>query len=1160
MQDAPTEDAGAGDPLVFLPQHDRFTDARLMGEGGFGVVFDVHDRERAERVALKLLKRTSGRDVDRFKREFRELSELTHESLPLLYELFVEDGRWFFTMELIEGESVRAFAGWASGAVAASTEGSVVAAKLATGADASAVLASRPFDPRRVESVAHQLSAVLAFIHGVGFVHGDIKPSNVLVRPNGRIVLLDFGLVASDQEARGGFVGTAAHAAPELLAAHVVSSAQDLYSFGSLIFELATGAPPFPGLGLQPMLDKSRRDAPSLSVLAPELSPELCDRVARWLSRDPQDRGALGLVAEGDSDRFIGRGAELGRLRAAYGEATAGRSVAVVVEGPSGYGKTALVEHFLDALRSVESPPLQLRSKASPREHLPFNAIDGALSQLGSLDLSPPTSTRTDLAQHLKERLRQRAGGATVVVWIDDCHWADADSLIILEEWLVPPRLRSLLLILSQRPFESGYSRVVLPSLAETIHVGPMSREETAMIARSAGLGDEAANAVAARAKGQPLFARELCHGASVSSVCAPDLVSERAQGLTPFELTLLRVVCLSQTPLPTSRLSLLAPNARVSRSLERMSRIGLLRRSNHSTNNAYVPFHDVVRETVLRGLEPESLPSLHRRLVELLDAGDERELPALIEHLRGAGRPSEAASLSIRAARTATRAGAHAQAAEFLAQALRLDPAGSADDALAEELLVALERAQLTLAAAHQSLAIARAAPPGSARHQRFSVRAAKLFLACGAMTEGHRVLAYLCQQLQVPWPRTELETFARILLETRRGASPPVVHVDSPLRRELISAVADGLSLIDAPRGYLFQLRALADARRVGEPIGLAVALLRDARYASSRGGSATAHVQGRLDEVRALFPAGLPPHLAAYVLFVEALLDHQTLSSRRAADRLLVAEQAFAALPGVDPSALGIVGLIAGHCLQKIGDLPRLRLQVERLAREAERRNDTFLLATARFGGTRGWLADDAPEIPRYLLRKITWPDDPGAFHIQHWLRAETEVETSLYEGDPVGGWQRVGPVRRQLLFSLVRRNNVVRMSCDYLFGRAVLGVRARSPRVLGIQDWLAFEWVLRQLTQDASPAARLRAEMLRASSAFIGGAPQRARRSLERALAMSRALGYELTEAIVGHVLVKHWGVGGTLPARTAALLAAQGVVAPDRFVEVELPGM
>ena len=224
-----------------FPGTSRFRVIRRLGAGGMGVVYEVHDGTRDEVVALKTLLQTGAADFYRLKREFRSLSDVAHPNLVCLYELFVEDDRCFFTMELVNGVS---FIDYVRGANRAPRS-----------------------DDRLVDALRQLIDGVSA-LHRGGKLHRDVKPSNVLVTPAGRVVILDFGLLTEllPQNAAGaGYVmaGTPAYMAPEEGTGATPSEASDWYGVGVTLYRALTGVLPFAGPTLDVLRQKRTSDPPA---------------------------------------------------------------------------------------------------------------------------------------------------------------------------------------------------------------------------------------------------------------------------------------------------------------------------------------------------------------------------------------------------------------------------------------------------------------------------------------------------------------------------------------------------------------------------------------------------------------------------------------------------------------------------------------------------------------------------------------------------------------------------------------------------------------------------------------------------------------------------------------------------------------------------------
>ena len=303
-----------------------------------GVVYEVHDRIRDEVVALKTLLRTGADDLYRLKREFRSLADVAHLNLVCLYELFVEDERCFFTMELVPGVSFVDYA---------------------RGTDRT-----RRFHDRLIPALRQLIDGVSA-LHRRGKLHRDIKPSNVLVTPEGRVVILDFGLTAELLPLYSGersYVsgGTPAYMAPEEASGATPSEAGDWYGIGATLYEALTGTIPFEGALTDLLARKSTIDPPAPMELAPGVPADLSAICMGMLCRDPAQRlsGPAALRAlprdtappvldttpapMGDTP-FVGRAGQLQVLNEALRAVRNGSPAAVAVSGPSGIGKSALV-------------------------------------------------------------------------------------------------------------------------------------------------------------------------------------------------------------------------------------------------------------------------------------------------------------------------------------------------------------------------------------------------------------------------------------------------------------------------------------------------------------------------------------------------------------------------------------------------------------------------------------------------------------------------------------------------------------------------------------------------------------------------------------------------------------------------------------------------
>ena len=373
-----------------------------------GVVFEALDRQQDTRVALKTMIRLQPAELYRFKKEFRTLANIVHPNLIRLYELFSDGTEWFYTMELIDGVDFNARVRPKPNLDAIESDPTL---PLEMG------LSRQDYD--RLRNALTQLVDGIRALHREGKLHRDIKPPNILVRKDGVVRILDFGLIkdvgdriavekdmehlSADEYAinsvvtDGGLSGSVSYMAPEQAGGGELTEATDWYAVGVILFEALTGRRPFLGTGWNVLSKKQQYDAPDPEEIAPGLPPDLRKLCVELLSREPEVRmrGIASLeenlhqdmANEGNSDRddvrlpFFGRESLLQRLQSADERVRKGETFMLHLHGRSGAGKSALANRFLTELENDDSVII-LAGRCYEQESVPYKALDSLVDSL----------------------------------------------------------------------------------------------------------------------------------------------------------------------------------------------------------------------------------------------------------------------------------------------------------------------------------------------------------------------------------------------------------------------------------------------------------------------------------------------------------------------------------------------------------------------------------------------------------------------------------------------------------------------------------------------------------------------------------------------------------------------------------------------------------
>lgn len=899
----------------------RFQLGEELGSGAVGTVYAAYDEATGERVAVKELRRPRASAVESLRRELEVLHDHQHPNVVGVRELIEHGRHWLLVLELVPGTDLLSWVRYGPKAIANATRAPAVPMPGAAndeGADQTLM---------RLRAAYCQLAEGLRWLHRHDLVHRDIKPSNVRVTPEGRVVIIDFGLAmlkpnsrrpkttsapprpeaapVADGSSMSRTVGTPWYMAPEQASALTIGPPADWYAAGVVLYEALAGRLPFSGGGYEVMRKKLRFSPAPIETYNPQAPRDLVRLCDALLSIAPEDRpGAREVLATcgqtGDTvhslpapqaARVLGRKKELHTL-STVADAVRDTFHTVLIDGPSGIGKTALVDRFV-ARQQRESTRLVLRGRCYERETATYKGLDQVMSQLalyieGDSDTFSPqllrgcerasrlfpvlaggeipptgrasTADATAMRQEAFEAvillLRRVSRAVRLTLVVEDVQWADVETLRILEALRDAKGIGALLLATCRPAPELGEEhrgRLEALFAGEGTHrvtLGSLEPDTAAALVRTC-VGDHlpaaVQNRIVEQAEGHPLFIIELskyvCEQrlTSIGDVDLHEVLSSKLRGLSILANRAMQVLALARRPVPLRRLAriLQVEHGSLGPEVQHLRQADL---AGMGTAGRVYCTHDRIARTVVQGMPPEVTTRWHERIATTLEHEQSVEAGLILEHWEAAGRPDGVMRWLPTAAENAMRGLAFERAADLGQRAVRMlgDEVGAAKakqvHLICAEALSCAGRSEE--AARSYMAAVEHCGPEAVAELQ---VRAAQQLLQAGLYTEGMGAARSVFADQQIPVANGDLGALASLMwrraslacrgLDSNELAEPPDSKAGQ--RLDTMWRLLQPLTWYDMVLGGSLTAKYVYDSLESGAPEHVARALAQEASF---------------------------------------------------------------------------------------------------------------------------------------------------------------------------------------------------------------------------------------------------------------------------------------------------------------------------------------
>ncbi|MCB9619627.1 MAG: AAA family ATPase [Sandaracinus sp.] len=1054
----------------------------------------------------------------------------------------------------------------------------------------------------------------------------------VVEADTGRTVLLDFGLArgAEGHSTDSGrtLEGTAGYMSPEQAQGSLATAASDWYALGVMLFEGLTGRLPFEGSPLEVLALKVKSEPPKPSTFTLGIPEDLEKVCLALLERDPDQRigaaelrelldapeprsGSVPLTP--DQPPFVGRTAELVALRQAFDDGRRGQPVMVRVIGESGVGKSALVRHFLEALVETESSTVVLDGRCYAQELVPYRAWDGVVDAISRLlrrvegqvssaqaawllpkdvhalaqvfpvlrrvpsiaELAAPRNGTTNpdrlrrLAfDALRELLRNLGREGPVVLWIDDFHWADRDSRVLLEDVLSGSDSPPLLLLTTERPTDLDLSVDF-----RRLDLAPLPRHDAVMLAKE--LSNDAEidlESFADESGGHPMFLQQLLRHARKAGERAPrldDMLRQRIERLEPKARRLLEIACIASAPLDRGvavRATGIAPAA--CQDMQAQLEADQLLRTIPGEGTRFTPYHDRIREALLEGLSPEQRSRHHAALASALEAEsrDRRDADRdRVWHLAEAGQREQAAVAAELAATKAKNGLAFDRAAELYRMTLHLGRHApekevelrlALSDALANAGRGAIEAAQGFLAAAD--------AQSNKETALSLRTRALEQLAMSGHTEQAMELLVRLCDEVGVGLASSRfgaIVSLVRRRLQLRLRGLPDSLPAhtgtdaaESPVYRLYLAAFVH-LPILDPLLANELHARTLTDALRAGELETLALCLCREAGVALTFNENKAPHSARALALAKQVFSQSQHPNHRAWLAAGEGLHHYFLGQFDRCLAYFRQSLEIWSAESDANVMNISQMVVFTMGSLRYLGRLTELRQELDRARREAEWRGNHYLWTLSTLAFQLPILLQSGVDASQRDLARVDLTTPLVRTKANEWYLRRAQAEEALYVGADVEELVRWTAILERFRFTPYGLVLTWGSELRWLLGRLALArADAGDPRALRSARKLAKKLVRRKLS-----FARIWGEALRAGVRLHEGDLEGCRASLEECAVRAELHGLMLVAACARYRMVELGFASDDVRRETLAYFAAERIRDPAATARLMMPG-